>query len=201
MQISEQLLEQSQQEVTELASAQAATGAVPPDAVVWPGAIRCAGLAGAVTAALVLVSYVLPPVLLLCWLWAICAPIVVVGLYSARFRQTRILPGFAARLGLLCGLTMLLAIIGLDTVHLCLQRFVFHNAGALDAMVASVFAQEAVMMKDQLGNDAAPALHMLTVPEFRAGLILGGFGVFAGGYLAFSSVAGAFAGFLRSRSR
>jgi hypothetical protein len=203
--LSEELLEQFtgqaqlEQQATDLS--QAASPKPATDAIVWPGAVRYAALAGAIAGGFTLISFVLPPVELLTWFWSISAPIVVLGIYGAKFSSSRITPGFAARLGLLCGLFMLLAITGLNTIHLCLLRFAFHAAATLDTQITAVFAQEQVMLKAQLGADAAPALRLISIPEFRAGLVLCGFGVFASMYLAFTTTAGAFAGFLRSRAR
>jgi len=183
------------------ASATETTGRAT-DAVVWSGAIRCAGLAGAIAAALTLLSFALPTVAVASFFWAISAPIIIVGIYNARYRQTRITTGFAARLGLLSGLAMLLAVLGLDTIHLCLLRYAFHAAAAIDGQLASFFAQEQTLILAQTGAAAAaPVLRMFTVPEFRAGILLGLSGFIVGIYLVFTTVAGAFAGFLRSRAR
>jgi len=202
VQISAELIEQAA-----LAQAAPEAGASDPasmatDAVIWSGAIRCAGLAGAIAAALTLLTFALPPVGVLSFFWAISAPIVIVGVYSARFRKTRITTGFAARLGLLCGLSMLLTILSVDTAHLCLLRFAFHAAAPIDGQIAFFFSQEESLMNAQIGAAAAaPALRMFTVPEYRAGILLALSGFIALLYLLFSATAGAFAGFLRSRHR
>jgi hypothetical protein len=207
VELSEELLEQfaQQTQLEQQAASDVSRPPVPPppptDAIVWSGAVRYAGLAGAIAAGFTLVSFVLPPVELLTFFWSISAPIVVLGIYAGKFSHSRITAGFAARLGLLCGLFMLLAIVGLNTIHLCLLRFVFHAAATLDTQITTVFAQEQVMLKAQFGADAAPALHMIAIPEFRAGFVLCCFGIFASMYLAFTTTAGAFAGFLRSRAR
>jgi hypothetical protein len=174
----------------------------PTDAVVWSGAIHCAGLAGAIAAALTLLSFAVPPVAVASFFWAISAPIIIVGIYSARYRKTRITTGFAARLGLLCGLAMLLSVLSLDTIHLCLLRFAFHAAAPIDGQIAYFFAQEQTLITAQTGAAAAaPVLRMFTVPEFRAGILLGLSAFVVSIYLLFSTVAGAFAGFLRARAR
>jgi hypothetical protein len=205
--LSEELLEQfaQQAQLEQQAASDVSRPPVPPppptDAIVWSGAVRYAGLAGAIAGGFTLVSFVVPPVDVLTFFWSISAPMVVLGIYAGKFSRSRITPGFAARLGLLCGVFMLLAIVGLNTIHLCLLRFVFHAATSVDTWTAALFAQEAVQLKQQLGNDAGPGLHMLTVPEFRAGLMLTLFSVLASMYLGFTTTVGAFAGFLRSRAR
>jgi ethanolamine utilization microcompartment shell protein EutS len=179
----------------------AAGSAALPQLNRWSGAVQCAGLAGAVAAGLTLVSFALPPVLLLSLGWIVSAPIVVLGIYASRFRNTRITAGFAARLGLLCGLAILLSTASLDTVRMCLDRFVFHAATELDTRLAALFAQDAAMLTERFGAaDAAPAIAILGIPEFRAGALLCSFALVSGLYLAYSAAAGAFAGLLRSRT-
>ncbi len=175
-------------------------GFVPPVLNRWTGAIQCAGLAGAIAGVLTLGSFAVPPVALLAVFWIISAPIVALGVYAGRFRNTRITPGFAARLGILCGLAILICLFSLDTIHLCLSRFVFHSTAELDQWTASIFVQDDVMLRNRFGADAAPALQMLAVPEFRAAVLLMCAAVTAALYLLYSAAAGAFAGLLRSRT-
>jgi hypothetical protein len=206
VQLSTELAEQA--EAQRLAITQEALGVaaaepaevVPPKLNRWTGAIQCAGLAGAIAAALTLIAFALPPVSLLALLWGVVAPIVILGVYAARFRNTRITAGFAARLGMLCGASILLAIFSLDTVRLCVDRFLLHSAADVDAQLATAFAQQAVALKAQLGAEATPILAKLKIPEFRAGLILLGCAMVSAVYLVYSAAAGAFAGLLRSRS-
>ena len=204
--LSTELLEQAQAQLDAAPAAGSPAaeavpaGLVPPALNRWTGAIQCAGLAGAIAAALTLVSFAVPPAMLLTVFWGISAPIVVLGVYSARFRNTRITAGFAARLGILCGLSILVCMFSLDTLRLCLDRFVFHPANELDVQLATVFAQQETVLHTQLGADAAPVLRMLNIPEFRAGLLLSSFAMVSALYLVYSAVAGAFAGLLRSRS-
>ena len=171
------------------------------NAIVWSGAIQSAGLAGALAAALDLLSLVLSPVGVLSFFWFLCAPIVVLGVYSSRFRQTRITPGFGALLGLLSALAMLLATVTLNTVSLVLKRFVFHSLASLDVQLATLYAQMHTRLLEQTGPASAPAIAMLAVPEFRMGLLLAGLSMLFLLYFAFSATAGAFAGYLRSRAR
>lgn len=209
--ISPELLEQAaaQNDTAQIAAQTAASpdppaaGFVAPVFNRWTGAIQCAGLAGAVAALLTLVSFAIPPIVLLTVFWVISAPIVILGVYAGRFRNTRntrITATFAARLGILCGVAILIGILSLDTAHLCLDRFVFHTATELDTQLATAFAQQEVVLHKQLGADAAPMLQLLTIPEFRAGLLLSSFAFLSALYLIYSAAAGAFAGLLRSRT-
>jgi hypothetical protein len=172
----------------------------PSNAVVWRGAIQTAGMAGAIAAALALLSFALPPVTLLSFFWFISAPIIVMGVYSSRFRKTRITTGFGARLGLLTGLFILIVTSTLNTIGLVLERFVFHSTAELDTQIEKLFAQVHANFAAQSQQSVKIVSDMLAIPEFRAGILLSSifFGLVL--YLAYSATAGAFAGYLRSRS-
>jgi len=172
----------------------------PGNSIIWPGAIQCAGLAGVVAAVFVLISFVAPAVNILSFFWLVGAPSFVLVIYGNRFRQSRITPGFGARLGVLSGLAILLASVTLRIVRLVLQRFVFHSSAQIDSQLADFFDQWQVASVARSGPAAAPWVARLAIPEFREGFILGGFALFLVCYLVFSATAGAFAGYVRSRS-
>jgi len=179
-------------------------GFVPPVLNRWTGAIQCAALAGAVAAGLTLVSFALPPIALLTLCWIASAPIVILGIYASRFQNTRITAGFAARLGVLCGIAILVSVLALDTIHLCLDRFLFHAAAQtvaqLDTQLTALFVQQAAVLNTNLGPaQAKPFLDLLAVPDFRAGLLLSSFAMLSALYLLYSAAAGAFAGLFRSK--
>jgi hypothetical protein len=200
--LSEELLEQAELQLAARDASQNNAGEPAPRVTtpVWRGAIQCAALAGAIAGVLTLVSFAYPPVVLLSWLWAIGAPIVVLGVYSSRFRLTRITPGFGARLGLLSALAILLASLALNTAALLLARFAFHASGKIDTSMNTVFAQLRTNTQAQSGAAAAPLLNLLSVPEFRIGLLLTSAAIFLVLYLVYSALAGVFAGYLRSRA-
>lgn len=206
MQLSEELREQIDQQISAQQDALNAPAepipqpVAPSNAIVWPGAIQSAGLAGAVTAVLTLLSFVLPPVGLLSFFWFISAPIVTLGIYSSRFRLTRITTGFGARLGLLTGIAILIATTTLNTIDLVLERFVFHSTADIDTQLATAFTQMHSTFAATSGPAAKAALEMLAIPEFRAGILLTTIAMGIAFYLVFSAVAGAFAGYLRSRT-
>jgi hypothetical protein len=206
VQLSEELREQIDQQI----SAQQAAihpavepipqPAIPSNAIVWPGAIQCAALAGAVAAMLALLSFALAPIALLSFFWFISAPIIVLGVYSSRFRLTRITTNFGARLGLLTGLAILIATMTLNTIDLTLERYAFHSTAVIDAQLANLFSQMRSTITASSGPSAKAALDMIAIPEFRAGILLFTIAIGFAMYLAFSATAGAFAGYLRSRS-
>ncbi len=178
MQLSEELREQIDQQIS---AQQAAANPLaepisqpiaPGNAIVWRGAIQIAALAGAVAAALALLSFALPPVVLLSLFWFISAPIIGMGFYSSRFRKTRITAGFGARLGLLTGLAILIVTSTLNTVGLVLQRFVFHSTAELDTQIARMFDQVHANFATQPQQSIKAMNDLLAVPEFRAGILL-----------------------------
>ena len=172
----------------------------PSNAVVWRGAIQIAGMAGAVAAALALLSFALPPVTLLSLFWFISAPIIALGFYSSRFRKTRITAGFGARLGVLTALAILLVTSTLNTIGIVLERFVFHSTAELDTQVAKLFDQVHANFATQSEQSVKIMTNMLAIPEFRAGILLTSILFGLGLYLVYSATAGAFAGYLRSRA-
>ncbi len=206
MQLSEELRDQIDQQIN---AQQAAANPLaepipqtitPSHAINWRGAIQSAALAGAIAAALGLLSFALPPITLLSFIWFVCAPIVVMGVYSSRFRKTRITAGFGARLGLLTGLFILIVISTLNTIGLVLERFVFHSTGELDSQIDKLFAQVHTNFAAQSHQSIKIMTDMLAIPEFRAGILLSSICFGLALYLAYSATAGAFAGYLRSRS-
>ncbi len=175
----------------------------PSHSVAWRGAIQTAALAGAISAGLSLLSFAMAPVSLLSFCWFLSAPIVVLGIYSSRFRQTRITPGFGAKLGILTALAIFLATASLNTIGLVLERFVLHSAGEIadiDSQLNKMFEQLHTNFAAQSQQSARMLTDMLAVPEFRAGILLASIFLCLLLYLAYSATAGAFAGYLRSRS-
>jgi hypothetical protein len=171
-----------------------------PDAVVWPAAIRYAVLAGALAAALNLLSFAVPPVILLAWFWAIGAPVVVLGIYSSKIRPPRLRAGFGARLGLLCGLANAFGMSVINACGLVLARFVFHNSAQIDSQLAAMFTQLHTTIQQQGGPAQASLLNWLNIPEDRLGLILIMSAIALVIYLGLSALGGAFAALLRSRA-
>jgi hypothetical protein len=211
--LSEEMREQAEQQAAAAAAASLdpdvpATSRPPVDrvseagAVVWPGAIQCGALAGAVTALLTLLAFPLPPVSLLGLFWGFAAPIVALGVYTSRFPRTHITTGFGARVGMLSGLGIAAASATVHTVAVVLARFAFHDAASIDGPLDQVFAQLRISLIARSGAaDAQPVLNWLAIPEFRVGLMLTSLGMMLALYLAYSSLAGAFAGYLRSHRR
>jgi len=206
VQLSEELRDQIDQQISAQQSAANPLAepipqpAAASNAITWRGPIQIAGLAGAVAGALALLSFALPPVALLYIFWFISAPIIAMGFYSSRFRKTSITASFGARLGLLTGLFILIVTSTLNTIVLVLQRFVFHSTAEIDSQIDKQFAQAHAMFAAQPGPLSNSAIPSLAIPEFRAGFLLASIFIVLSFYLAYSATAGAFAGYLRSRS-
>jgi hypothetical protein len=203
VQLSEELRDQIDRQIATQASGAPAddpSPSRPANAIVWPGAIQCAGIAGAVAAAFGLLSIAVPPVGLLSLFWVVGAPAFILIIYSGRYRQTHITASFGARLGVLSALAIVLASLTLDTVDLLLRRFVFHSAGPVDLQLSEMFAQLRAGPAVQSGPAAGTALWMLSIPEFRAGIVLLSAGFVLVLYLAFAATAGAVSGYIRSKA-
>jgi len=202
--LSEELLDRMESQRGELADREAAAstpvqGGVPPGDVDWRGALNCAALAGLLAFVLSALGEAVPLLALLGFFWAMSAPVVTLGIYVARFRATRIQPGFAARLGLLSGFAVLLGSTVVNVGAMLVQRLVFHHGADFDAMFNDrVHAVQSTLVQ-QSGAAAAPVVALLNVPEFRAGMLLSGYAIFSCGYLVFSLAGGAFAGLMRGR--
>ncbi len=206
MRLSEELRDQIDQQISaRQAAADPSTQPFPlpaasSHAVVWRGAIQSAGIAGAIASGLALLSFALPAAALLSFLWFVSAPIVVVGIYAARFRLTRITAGFGARLGFLAGLAMLSVTMTINTIGLVLERFIFHSTAEIDTQIKNLFAQMHTNFAAQSPEAAKTIAGMIAIPEFRAGILLASICACLVLYLIYSATAGAFAGYLRSRA-
>jgi hypothetical protein len=171
--------------------------ALDPAAINWPAAIRVAALAGAIALGLGLLATLVEPIALLSLAWALAAPIVVLGIYSSRNKSTRIRSGFGARLGMLAGLLIATAASAVDVLKLLLMRFAFHRGGVIDSQLTAVYQQ---FHAAQANQPPIPFLNEV-IPEFRVGFLLFSFAFGVCIYLAYSTLAGAFGGMLRARSR
>lgn len=198
--LSEELLAQA--EFPAEPTGAAFTPNLPISTVNWPGAVRCALLAGAIALALELLALALPAIGALSFFWAIGAPIVTLGIYTSRFHDTAIRPGFGARLGTLTGLAVMLGLWAVNVAGTLYGRFVSHTTAHFDNDFNTRLAQLKASTLQQAGSasTAQPMLNMLDNPEFRAGLLLAGTAMLIALYLVFSAAGGAFAAALRSKS-
>ena len=207
--LSEELQAEIAQTTREYAQKNAPAPAPPPDAPaaprwarrsnrlsadparqVWPLGVEYALLAAAVTLAMGFFSILVPPASALMLLWVLGAPVLTVTLFNTRAKTVApSTSGFAARLGFLTAILVVLSCAITFTLSLVLKRFVFHNAALFDAQIAASFAQQRDLALQRLGATVQPTLDMLAIPEFRVGLMLSGSAVFAAFYLLLSTVA------------
>lgn len=198
--MSEQLLEEAAQR-RQLQQQDAERGGAAPRDLAGREMLRTAALVGGVAAGLALVSMLLPPVLLLLWLWVVGAPVAALGLYLARHRETLPNASFGARLGFLSGLAVALALATVNIGSLLLLRFAWHRPALVDAPIAAIFTQMRATTEAQYGAAmVAPLGSLLAIPEFRAGLLMASLSMFTVGYLLLATAGGAFAGILRART-
>ena len=166
---------------------------VPDLLVLWKSMIA---IAAAVSAALSVVSVILPPLELLAWM----APALVLASYAARHRETILTAAVGARVGLVCGIFGAFGLALATAVQMLILRFGLHRGGDFDANMAAVLAQTKLRVAAQSGAEPAAFFNRFAVPEFRAGFFLASLGLVTAILLALSTAGGAFAGFIRSRT-
>ncbi len=180
----------------------------------WPRAVEYALVSSGIALALGGGALLFAPLLLLDWIWIASAPILTVGVYNTRTAlrpqaespvgikprpATRALSaGFAARLGLLTALLILVSSAAVFTSGLVLSRFALGNH-EIDRELGAAFAQVRTSTQAQYGEAAAPVLRLLGIPEFRVGFLLWMVTVSSVLYLLLAGVTAAFAGLLLSR--
>ena len=157
--------------------------------------------AGVAATFAVLTAFV-PPILLFGCLWAVVSPIVLVGMFHTRNPKVAITTGFGAHMGLVAGLGNAFTTGTLYSLLLFAARRA-HVMGDSDRNTQNVIHDYQAQIAAQSAADANPALmhwaQSLNVPEFRAGMMLAGFGMCLVLLLIVSTAGGAFAGYMRSR--
>ncbi|MEO6924361.1 MAG: hypothetical protein ABI142_11085 [Bryocella sp.] len=166
----------------------------PPDMLIqWKAVLR---ISVVVCAAISLACLVLP-LELMAWL----APGIVLGFYTTRHRETKITSGMGARIGLVCGILCAFGITVTKTIQMLILRYVAHQGASLDALLTQQIVQAKARAVAQSGAVAAAAIFdpLLKVAEFRVGFYMVAvlFGCLL--LMAFSTLSGAFSGYMRSR--
>jgi predicted RNA-binding Zn-ribbon protein involved in translation (DUF1610 family) len=215
VELSEELREQFEQQQAgegqpgDAAAHIAAEGQLPvadPGAVLWPRVLQLVVLAAACFGPVVLLMHALAPLVLIVLLWLLGAPIILLGVYCAKHPKTRVTTGFGSRLGLLSGLAVGSAFVAGDLLGILMERFVLHRGAELDAQFSSTMDQIRTMWQQMAPNDPAMLaeynhyLQIFQIPEFHVGVALAGCAAMIALYAAYSTLAGAFSGLLRSRS-
>lgn len=178
----------------------------------WPVAVEYALLSSGVALALGTGALLFAPLLLLDWIWIVSAPILTVSFFNTRSQgplksnageQTRrklplLTAGFAARLGLLTGLLILVSSAVVFTLGMVVARFALHSH-EIDKELGAAFAQVRTTTQAQYGEAAAPILRMLGIPDFRVGFLLWMVAVSSALYLLLAGITAGFTGFLLGR--
>jgi hypothetical protein len=177
------------------------TGAVPPprpQTVEWKTAIRCAALVGAIAAVLTVVSQQVQVLSPLSLLWTISGSIITLALYQRRRPLAWMDAGVGARIGLVVGLA-LVAFFGVAlAVGGLVARYGLHTMAGFDAQMTQMLHEQ--LDKASVAVAQPPeVLRFMNSLEFRAGMILCGFGMASGFLLVLSTVGGALGGLMRTR--
>ena len=181
------------------------TGAIPPprpQRVEWKTAIRCAVLVAGIAAVLSLLAVRVPlaSVSALSWLWTMSGSIITLALYQRRRPLAWMDAGVGARIGVVVGLALVAGLAIAMAIGGLVARYGLHSMAGVDAQLTQ-------MLHVQLEKAAAitpqpPELQRFWYsPEFRAGMMLAGFGMMAGFLLVLSTVGGAVGGFMRMRRK
>jgi hypothetical protein len=179
------------------------TGAIPPprpQQVEWKTAIRCAALVAGVAAGLSLLSQRVQVVSLLSTLWTISGSMIALALYQRRRPLAWMDAGVGARIGLVVGLALVAGLgVAWGSVGL-VARYGLHSLGAVDAELTQML--HAQFEKAAAISPQPPEMQRFWFsPEFRAGMMLVGFGMLSGILLVLSTVGGAVGGFMRMRRK
>jgi len=179
------------------------TGAVAgpkPQQVEWKTAIRCAVLVAGIAAVLSVVSVWVQLLSPLSWLWTISGSMLTLALYQRR----RPLAWMDARVGARIGVVVGLALIACFAIAMAtgglVARYGVHSMGAVDMQMTDMLHRE-FEKASAINPQPAEAQRLWYSPEFRAGMMLTGFGMLSGFLLVLSTVGGAVGGFMRMRRK
>ena len=177
------------------------TGAIPPPRpqnVEWKTAIRCAALVAGVAAGLSLVSQRVQVVSLLSMLWTISGSMITLTLYQRRRPLAWMDAGVGARIGLVVGLALVACMGVAWGVGGLVARYGLHSLGAFDAELTQAI-HDGFEKASAMAPQPPEVKRLWFSPEFRAGLMLAGFGMVSALLLILSTVGGAVGGFMRMR--
>src|SRR5579871_5077614 len=179
------------------ASGTVSTGALPPPRprqVDWKAAIRCAALVSAVAAILGLGAVRVEVLSSITLLWVFSASMVTLSLYQ-RMRPTAWMDvRVGARIGVIVGMGLALALGSATAAGGIIARYAFHSMTSFDADLT-------VQLNHLVQQVPADKAGFYLSPEFRAGMMISVFAMMAVALLLLSTLGGAFAGLLRMRRR
>jgi len=162
--------------------------------------MRCALLVGAVAAGLNQVASRVQVVSLVSLLWIVSGSMITLALYQRRRPLAWMDAGVGARIGVVVGLA-LVACLGITmAIGGVVSRYVLHSMSGTDAQLAELLRTEFERLNAMAPVSPSERAFWFT-PEFRAGMMLVGFGVMSGFLLVLSTVGGALGGFMRMRRK
>lgn len=173
------------------------TGVLPPPRprrIEWRAAVQCAALVAAVAAVLAVIAIKVPTLTFVSWLWTISGAAIALGLYQRRKPEAWVDAGIGAQIGVVAGLALVLSMTTAMAVSGVVARYGLHAMGAFDADMRAQIDRAAAM-----NPQPAEAMRYVKLPEFRAGIMLGGSAMMAGLVMIFSAIGGAMSGMMRSR--
>jgi ABC-type antimicrobial peptide transport system permease subunit len=179
----------------------ASTGTLPPprpNQIDWRVAISIAAIVAAVGAGLSLLAARLPNTSALSTIWVISASLTTLAMYQRKRPLATMNAGVGAKIGVVVGLAMLFFLGAALSVGMAVARYKLHSMSGFDADVAKTLK----MQIDQLAatRPVPPdSLELINSPEFRAAMMLTGFGIALGGVFLISVFGGAVGGLLRTR--
>lgn len=179
----------------------ASTGALPPprpNQIDWRIAIRIAGIVALVGSGLCLLSARLPNVSPLSTIWVLSASLTTLAMYQRRRPMATMSAGVGAKIGIVVGLALVFFLAAALSAGMTAARYSLHAMSGFDAKTAKMFK----MQLDQLAatRPVPPdSLALINSPEFRAAIMLIGFGIALGGVFLLSVFGGAVGGLLRTR--
>jgi hypothetical protein len=171
-----------------------------PQQVEWKTAIQCALAVAGIAAVLSLVSSRVQLVSPLSWLWTVSGSLITLALYQWRKPLAWMDAGVGARIGVVVGLALVACFAVAMGVGGLVARYGLHSMAGVDAQLTQMLHvqfEKAASMAPQ-----PPEMRQFWYsPEFRAGMMLSGFGMLAGFLLLLSAVGGAVGGFIRMRRK
>ena len=179
------------------------TGAVPPpkpQRVEWKTAMRCALLVAVIAAGLNQVATRVQAVSLMSLLWIVSGSMITLALYQRRRPLAWMDARVGARIGLVVGLA-LVACLGIAmAAGGVVSRYALHSMGGTDTQLTEMMRLEFTQL-NAINPVPAWLRTLFFTPEFRAGIMLAGFGTMSGFLLVLSTVGGALGGFMRTRRK
>jgi hypothetical protein len=176
------------------------TGAAPPPSprqIEWKTAIRCALLVAGIAAVLTLVAARFEAVSPLSWLWTVSGSLITLRLYQKRRPQAWMDAGIGARIGVVVGVVLIGSVAVAMAAGGLMARYVLHNMASFDAQLTQQLHLQ-IAHAIATNPEAKSMQGFLGSPEFRAGMMLAGFGLISAILLALSTIGGAVGGLLRT---